>query len=313
VGVLSEGQLPGRPGNADRSSKEHRIFPESARRDPAYALAYAGLSRAYISFPPSSDFPPTECFQKAKAAANKALEIDDRLAEGHSVLGAILFWYEWDWIGSEQQSRRAIALDANSADAHYTYAHLLSNTGRHAEALVEMKRARDLDPINLRITALEAQFLLHAGQTEVALNKLRKTVELSPKFWLGHLVLSSVFIEKGMYTEAVREADLAKESSGASNHPLAFKGYALAKAGKKAEAHLVLDELSRQSSERFVPPYYFALVYNGLGETEKAISWLERGFDQRDSKMVFLKVEPKWDNLRSNPRFINLLRQMNLE
>jgi adenylate cyclase len=228
-------------------------------------------------------------------------------------LGAILFWYEWDWSGSENQCRRAIALDPNSADAHYTYAHLLSNTGRHAEALIEMKLARELDPINLRIAALEAQFLLHAGQIDEALDKLRKTVELSPQFWLGHLFLSSIYIEKGMYTEAVAEADIAKETSGASNHPAAFKGFALAKAGKNTEAQLVLNELSRQSNERFVPPYYFALIYNGLGETEKAISWLEHGFVQRDSKMVFLKVEPKWDNLRSDPRFINLLRRMHLE
>lgn len=294
-----------------QKSIEH--YQKAIDRDPDYALAYAGLARAYISLPPSSDFPPTECFQKAKAAAHKALDIDNRLAEGHSVLGAILFWYDWDWSGSEKQCRRAIDLDPNSADAHYTYAHLLSNTGRHAEALAEMKRARELDPINLRITALEAQFLLHAGRTDDAGEKLRKTVTLSPKFWLGHLFLSSLYIEQGMYAEAVAAADAAHQTSGASNHPLAFKGYALAKAGKKPEAQLVLSELTKQSNERFVPPYYFALIYNGLGETETAISWLERGLEQRDSKMVFLRVEPKWGNLRSHPRFITLLRQMKLE
>jgi DNA-binding winged helix-turn-helix (wHTH) protein/Tfp pilus assembly protein PilF len=240
--------------------KSIEYFQKAIDRDPAYALAYAALSRAYISLPPSSDCPPTACFPKAKAAAQKALEIDDRLAEGHSVMGAILFWYDWDWKGSETQCRQAITLDPNSADAHYTYAHLLSNTGQHTEALIEMKLARRLDPITLRNAALESQFLLHAGQTEEALDRLRKTVDLEPKFWLGHLLLSSTYIEKGMYTEAVAEADLAKESSGASNHPLAFKGYALAKAGKKAEAQLVLNELSRQSTEGFVPPYYFALI-----------------------------------------------------
>ncbi len=287
-------------------------FQKAIDRDSKYARAYAGLARAYISLPPSSDFPPTECFPKAKVSAQKALELDDQSAEAHAALGSILFWYEWNWSGAEDQCRRALELDPSSADAHYTYAHLLSNLGRHTEALEEMKRARELDPINLRISALEGQFLLHAGQTEEALDKLRKIVEFSPQFWLGHFFISSIYIEKGMYAEAVSEADLATKFSGASNHAASFKGYALAKWGKKAEALAVLEGLTRQSNERYVPPYYFALIYNGLGDTEKAISWLERGVEQRDSKMVFLKVEPKWNNLRSDPRFVNILRKMNL-
>ena len=158
--------------------------------------------------------------------------------------------------------------------------------------------------------ALEGQFLLHAGHTEEALDKLSKIVELQPKFWLGHLFLSSVYTEKGMYREAIFEADLAKETSGASNHPAAFKGYTLAKSGQRSEALAVLDDLTKQSNDRFVPPYYFALIYNGLGDNEKSIAWLERGLEQRDSKMVFLKVEPKWNNLRNEPRFINLMKRM---
>ncbi len=287
-------------------------YQKAIDRDPNYALAYAGLSRAYIALAPSSDYPPTEVFPRAKDAALKAIEIDERLAEGHAVLCSIRFWYEWDWSGAEDQCRQAVQLNGNSAEAHYTYAHLLSNIGRHSEALAEMKRARALDPVNLRVNALEGQFLLHAGQTDEALEKLRKTVELLPELWLGHLFISSIYIEKGMYAEAVSEADLASKYSGASNHPAAFKGYALAKAGKN-EARKVLDELSGHAKERFVPPYYFALVYNGLGDTDKAVGWLERGLEQRDCKMVFLKVEPKWNNLRSNPRFVQLIKKMRFD
>ncbi|MEJ7699710.1 MAG: tetratricopeptide repeat protein [Pyrinomonadaceae bacterium] len=295
------------------TNKGISYFQQAIEIDPNYALAYAGLARAYQTLPPASDFPPTEFFPKAKAAAQKALEIDDRLAEAHAVLGWVIFWYDWDWNAAENQDRRAIELNPNSADAHEVYAHLLSNTGRHAEALAEMKLARELDPLNLRINALEGQFLLHAGQTDEALARLQKTFELSPNFWLAHNMAASAYIEKEMYSEAIAEARQAREFSGVSSHPLAFSGYALAKSGRTAEARAVLDELSKLSTERYVPPYYIALIHNGLGEGEQALTWLERGFEQRDAKMVFLKVEPKWNNLRNEPRFIELMRRMNFE
>ena len=288
-------------------------FQQAVELDPNYALAYVGLARAYQTLPPASEFPPTEFFPKAKAAAQKALEIDDRLAEAHVVLGWILFWYEWDWEAAEIQDRRAIEFNPNSADAHEVYAHLLSNTGRHAEALVEIKLARELDPLNLRINAFEGQFLLHAGKIDEALVQLGKTFELSPNFWLTHNFASSAYIEKGMYLEAIAEARQAREFSGVSSHPLAFSGYALAKSGRTAEARAALDELSKLSTGRFVPPYHIALIHNGLGEEDQALTWLERGFEQRDAKMVFLKVEPKWNNLRSEPRFVALMRRMNFE
>ena len=288
-------------------------YQKAIDRDPNYALAYAGLSRAWIALAPSSDYPPTEVFPKAEDAARKALEIDEGLAEGHAALCSILFWYEWDWAGAETQCKYAIQLNPNSAEANYIYAHLLSNIGRHPDALAAMKRARELDPVNLRFNALEGQFLLHAGQPDEALQRLRKTVELLPEHWLGHIFLSSIYIEREMYSEAVSEAVLARKYSGASDHPAAFKGYALAKSGKKAEARRILEELSNKLNNRFVPPYYFALICNGLGDTDKAISWLERGFKQRDSKMVFVKVEPKWNNLRSHPRFIELMRKMRFD
>ncbi len=288
-------------------------FQQAIEIDPNYALAYAGLARAYQTLPPASDFPPTEFFPKAKAAAQKALEIDDRLAEAHAVLGWVLFWYEWDWEAAEIQDQRAIEFNPNSADAHEVYAHLLSNTGRHTEALAEMKRARELDPLNLRINALEGQFLLHAGKIDEALVQLGKTFELSPDFWLAHNIASSAYIEKEMYSEAIAEARQAREFSGVSSHPLAFSGYALAKSGRTAEARAVLEELSKLATERYVPPYYIALIHNGLGEEDQALTWLERGFEQRDAKMVFLKVEPKWNNLRSEPRFVDLMKRLNFE
>lgn len=291
--------------------KSIEYYQKAIDRDPDYALAHAGIARSYIILQLIRNDPPTAAFSMARAEAEKALEIDSRLAEAHAVLGWVLFWYDWNWAGAEDECRQAIDLDPFSSDAHYCFAHVLSNTGRHNEALIEMKRARELDPVNPRLEVIEGQFLLYAGRTDEAMEHLQKTIDAVPDFWHGHLLISSTYTEKGMYEEAIAEADTAMWLSGVSNNPAAIKGYALAKAGKTAEAHALLDDLARQAKERFVPPYYFAMIHNGLGETDKAIRWLNRGITQRDSFMVFLKVEPKWDNLRSNPQFIEIMQKMN--
>lgn len=223
-----------------------------------------------------------------------------------------MFWYDWNGEEAENQYRRALELNPNSADTLETYAHLLSNTGRHTQALAKIKRARELDPLNLRINALEGQFLIHAGQTDEALARLQKTSELDPNYWLAHLFASSAYIEKGMFAEALAEARKARELSGVSTHPIAFAGYALAKSGKQAEARSELEGLLKLSTERYVPAYNVALIYNGLGERDETLAWLERGFEQRGALLIFLKVEPKWNNLREDPRFVDLLRRVGL-
>ena len=281
--------------------------------DPNYALAYVGLADAYRAMSLAGEIPSNEFLPKAKAAALKAIEIDDTLAEAHAVLGSIIFWYEWDWNAAENHYKRALVLDPQSADARQFYAHLLSNTGQHAEALSEIKLAREIDPLNLRTGALEGLFLLHAGQPDEALGKLRKTLELDPNFWLANNFIVRVFIQKEMYAEAIAFAGKAREISPASSEPVTASGYALAKSGKIAEARAVLEELQKLSATRHVPPYNIALVYNALGESDKALDYLKKGFAEKDVRMVFLKVEPKWNNLRNEPRFIDLMRRMNFE
>jgi len=285
-------------------------FQQAIDLDPSYALAYVGLADGYRALALGGEMPPTEFLPKAKATAQRAIETDDSLAEAHAELGFIIFWYDRDWSGAENQFKRALELDPNSADAHLSYAHLLSNTGRRAEALAEAKRARELDPLNLRTGALEGQFLLHAGRTDEALERLQKTFELDPNYYLAHQFASSAYIEKGMYGEAVAEAQKAIDFSGGSVHPTMLLGYALAKSGKRAEARGLLEGLLKLSNERYVPPYFVALIYNGLGERDEALAWLERAFERRDAFIVFLKVEPKWNNLREDPRFQDLLRRV---
>jgi TolB-like protein/Flp pilus assembly protein TadD len=285
-------------------------FQQAIAIDPSYALAYVGLAEANRALSLSGEMPSAEYMPKAKAAAQKAIEIDDTLAEGHSALGFIVFWHDWDWNEAENQCKRALELDPNSADSHLVYAHLLSNTGRHSEALAEAKRARELDPLNLRTNALEGEFLIHAGRTDEALDRLQKTFELDPNYWFAHVFASSAYIEKGMFAEAVAEAKKARDLSEGNAQPFGFLGYALAKLGKQAEARVVLQELLNRSAERSVPAYYIALIYSALDQRNEAVAWLERGYEQREPRMAFLKVEPKWNSLRDDPRFQSLVRRV---
>jgi serine/threonine-protein kinase len=299
--------------NLAEAQKGIEYYNQAIAIDPGYALAYAGIADAYRSFSLTSDFPSGDAMPKGKAAALKAIELDETLPDAHAALGFIIFFYDWDWAAAEKEYRRALELDPNSADTHQAYAHLLSNTGRHDAALAEIRRAREIDPLNLRTNALEGQFLLHAGQTDAALDRLQKTIELDPNFWMAHMFAASAYIEKGMYQNAFAEGNEAKRLSPSQNWSIAFGGYALAKAGETAEARAVLDKLLKLSAESYVPPYHVALVYNGLGETEKALDYLEKGLAERDVRMVFLKVEPKWNNLRREPRFMKLMQSMNFE
>ncbi|MBI3650415.1 MAG: winged helix-turn-helix domain-containing protein [Acidobacteria bacterium] len=286
-------------------------FQQAIAIDPNYALAYVGLADGYRVLSLGGEMPSREFMPKAKAAAQKAIELDDTLAEAHAVLGNIIFWYDWDWNESEKQLKRALELDLNNADTHLHYAGLLSHTGRHAEALAEAKRARELEPLNLRTNAVEGLFLINAGRPDEALARLQETLELDANYWLPHAFAASAYIEKGMYAEAITEARKAQELSGAStSQPIFLLGYALAKSGKQAEARGLLKDLLKLSTEPYASAYSIAMIYNGLGERDQTLAWLERGFEERNVRMTFLKVEPKWNNLRADPRFQDLLRRI---
>jgi TolB-like protein/Tfp pilus assembly protein PilF len=283
-------------------------FQQAIALDPSYALAYAGLADAHLSAL-AADLPPSEFLPQARAAAQTAIEIDGTLAAAHAQLGFVIFWYDWDWKASENEIKRALELNPDAADTHLYYAHVLSNTGRHMEALAESKRAREIDPLNLRNNALEGQFLIHAGRADEALTRLQATLDMDPNYLLAYMYRSSAYIEKGMYTDAVTEARKAREISGnRSTYAAGFEAYALAKSGKTAEARSILESLLKASAEK----YTVALVYNGLGEHDAALSWLERAYAQRSAAMVFLAVEPKWNDLRSDLRFQDLLRRLRL-
>ena len=286
-------------------------FQQAIKIDPSYALAYVGLAEAYRSFVISGEMAPADFMPLAKSAAQKAIEIDETLAAAHASLALITLWNQTDWAAAEHECTRALELDPNLVDAHIAYAQLLLTKARYAEAASEMKRARELDPLNLRTNTLEGVYLSYAGQVDAALDRLQKTIELDQNFWFAHMWASSIYSDKAMFPEAISEAEKARNSFENSTFANAFLGYALARSGQTAGAESVVRDLVKLSSERNVPPYHIALVYNGLGRRDDAIAWLERAYQQRDPKLVFLKAEPKWNNLRDDPQFRSLIKRLN--
>jgi TolB-like protein/Tfp pilus assembly protein PilF len=287
-----------------------RYLEQATAIDPNYALAWVGIADAYRTAS-ATDIQPSLVVPKAIEAAEKAAELDDSLGVAHAQLGVLAIWYEWDPARAEREFRRALELDPNNADARIYYAHLLSNQGKHDEALREAEAARSLEPLNTRFNALEGQFLIHAGRTDEALARLQAAIGLDPNHFLSHLFLATAYIEKGMYAEAIAEARRSVEITNRSvTHPLAVLGYALAKSGDEAQARAVLDELLTTARSRYVSPYGIALVYNALGDRDETLAWLERGYEARDHKMNLLKVDPKWANLHGDPQYEDIVRRI---
>lgn len=285
-------------------------FERAVAADPDAALAHAALAMVYATLPITSDFPAGESFAKAKAEARRALALSDKIAEAHVVLCSIYFWHDWDWPLAEKEGRKAIALDSNSAWAHLRYAHVLSNAGKHVEAIEEIGRARLLDPLSLMVHTMGGMFRYQARRYSEAIPHFLRALELEPGFWVAQVNLAKALHAQGQTEAALAEAAKSRESAGGSSEPISLEGYFLARLGRRAQAEERIGELEALAKRRYVPPYNFATIYLGLEQTEKSIEWLERGFAERDVRMVFLDVDPKWDAFRSNQRFRNLLRRI---
>ncbi|MGH8174407.1 MAG: winged helix-turn-helix domain-containing protein [Rhodanobacteraceae bacterium] len=287
-------------------------FRKAIDLDPTYALAYASMADAYRRLPITSDVEPKEAFPMAKVAAEKALEIDDTLADAHSVLGWVALWYDWNWAGAEKEFRRAIELNANVTEAHLGYGGLLSNTGRHAEAMAQARHALELDPISPLVASICASYAAAAGDIKEARRLTDKALAIDPEFWIAHLTLGGLALGATRNDEAIAEFTKARDSSGGSLQAVSMLGYAKARAGDTAAARALVEELEARAQKQYVPATSIATIYAGLGDSDKAIEWLQRSYEQRDVRMSFLKVDRRWDALRSDPRFIEIARQMKL-
>jgi serine/threonine protein kinase/TolB-like protein/Flp pilus assembly protein TadD len=295
----------------DGFAKAIAYFRQAIEKDPTFAPAYAGLADCYGSLPIAGDADPNISMPLAQAAAKKAVELDDSLGEAYASQVRINLWYEWNWPKLEWEAHRALTLNPNSADAHFRYAHYLSNAKRHKEALEEAQQAKKLDPLSPHINATGGQFMYYAGQYDLAIKRLRETVELFPDFWIAHIDLGKVYEQKRMYPEAIKEFEKARDLGG-TTETLSLAGHSYAVSGDRRQAVKLLQDLEDQARQNYVPPYNIALIYAGLGDKNHALDWLEKGLKAHDVHMVFLSVDPKWDNLREESRFKSMVRTIGL-
>ena len=294
-------------------AKSIGFFKQAIDLDPTYALAYFGLADAYRALAPTSEVPPKDILPQAKAAATKALEIDESLAEPHATLAFIHTWFDWDWAGAEREAKRAIELNPNFGLAHIAYAQLLSYRGLHQEAISEAARARELDPLSSIINTLNGSVLLYASRDDEASMTLQKTLELDPNFWIAHYFFGKTYLAKKKYSDAIAEFSKARELSGGSSLAIGMIGYGWALAGDLAKARAVLTELKSLSGQRYIPPSNVAVLCFALGEKDEAFIWLEKAYQDHDVRLSRMKVDPEWDSMRSDPRFVAILKRIGLQ
>jgi serine/threonine protein kinase len=293
---------------ASENEKSIEYFQQAISLDPSYAPAYAGLSDSYWALAPFGRYPPKDVMPKAEAAARRAVELDDLLAEGHASLAHVLAYYDWDWAGAEKEFKRGIELDPNSPITHHFYSFYLSTVGRFDESLVEIKRALDLDPLSVFINRDVGMMLYYSRQYDQAIEQLQKTVELDPNFHTTYNWLVFAYEEKGLYDQAVATSLKHEEVVGRPENVAPLKS-AYMRSGWKGFLQKELDLQKERAKHSRVAS--FAQLYARLGDNDRALAVLEREYEDRSPEMMGIKSEPIWDGLRSDPRFKELLRKMN--
>ena len=257
---------------------------------------------------------PNDAFPKAKSLVQKALDLDDTLAVAHLSLAAIRAIYDWDWVGAEREFQRALQLQPGNATAHHWYvALLLTPLGRFDEALAEIKRAQELDPLSLLIINTAGFVYLHDRQYDQAIRKAQEALEMQSAFSEGYSLLGSAYRQKGMYDKAIAAYQEAIALSGRHAGHLASLGHAYAMAGRTNEVLEILDELTDRAKETYVSPFDMAVICVGLGEKNRVFGWLERAYDERSTGLTHLGTSPTFDSLRDDPRFDDLLRRIGLD
>ncbi|MCA1630119.1 MAG: tetratricopeptide repeat protein, partial [Acidobacteria bacterium] len=288
--------------------KAVEYFNQAVEADPSYALAYAGLADAWFSRGWYRYVVPKEAYEKAKSAAARALEIDDGLAEGHAILAAIKATYEWDWQGAEREFKLAIQLNPNYATAHQRYSLYLPITGRFDEAISEAKKARDLDPLSLPANENVGDILYLARRYDEAKEQLRKTLELDPNYGVAHGTLAKVYDAEGKHEEALDE-----RLKGAPPETVAQMKKLFAASGIRGYWQHRLDQVLERAKREYVSPADIALFYARVGDRDQAFAWLGKAMDERSILFNYLVADARFDNLRSDPRFAELLRRVGLQ
>ncbi len=288
-------------------------FEEAVRLEPSYAPAHAGIADSYIvDGGRYLDVPPKVAYARARAAALRAIELEDTLGEAHTSLAAVLTDYDWDWAGADREYRRAIELNPNYVTAHSWYAEHLSRMGRHDEAVAEARRALELDPVSIFSSMLVAWILYFARRYDEAIRQATETLDLDPEYATALRILGWAYEETGRFEEAIAAHGKACELTQHRPNFEAQLGRALAIAGRTEEARQVLADLTKVSTESYVSAFDIAVIHTALGDRERAFEWLERAFEERSDHLPYLGVNPRLDDLRGDPRFRDLLTRMGL-
>lgn len=296
------------PDNIQKAIAE---FQSAVNIDPNYAVAYVGLADSYALLPEYFGTPPAEALQRARAAAERALMVDDSLAEAFAVLG-LISTNEWNWADAELRFRRSIELDPNYPTARHWYHNFLRENGRFAEALLQITRASELDPLSGIINSNLGVTLLLNGQDDAAVEKLKRNVELDPQFWTSYFWLGVAYIKQGKNEDAYIEIKKALDLSGRMSRTLALYGYVCAVTDRKQEALAALAELEERVTKGEAPGMNVPMIYAGLGDDAQAFTWLERALAERSPELPRIRFYPTFDRLRDDPRFRDLLRRMGL-
>jgi TolB-like protein/DNA-binding winged helix-turn-helix (wHTH) protein len=286
--------------------KSIEYFQWAIDKDPGYAPAYAGLADSYRLLAGNESFPTREAYSKASAAASKALGLNDTIGEAHTVLADAMYQMNWDWHGAEREFKRAIEVSPGNATAHQRYSLFLIRMGRIGESLAEIDRAQVLDPLSLSINSSVGWRLLWARRFDEAIEKLQKTLEMDPSFGRAHLYLGWAYEAKGNFDKAIIELRKATLSDAGPGQ-LASLGRAYALVGNAHQAQSILKDLRERSRRSYVPPFDIAIIYAGLGNKDRAFQWLTKGCKSPDVELVSLKADLELDDLRSDPRFEELL------
>jgi len=308
--------LKGRHFWNKRTEKDIQIgltyFQQAVDLDPGYSLAHVGIADTWIFRGWYSVLAPKQTFPKAKQAVTNALRFDETLAEAHASLAHIYLEFDHDWEAAEREYQRSIQLNPRYPTAHHWYGGYLSAMGRHDEALRQAEKARELDPLSLIINTWVGLRHYFAGHYEVAIQEYEKALELGPRFAPGHWHLGWALEQTGRYQEAISEAQQAVDISGGNLLYIASLGHAYAIAGDSARAREALERLERESATRHVAAYHTAVIYGALGETEEAFRWLDRAYEERSPWIGYMAVDPRLDDLRSDPRLDEMLRKVGL-
>ncbi|HKY28125.1 MAG TPA: protein kinase [Pyrinomonadaceae bacterium] len=295
----------------DGLRKGAEYFKKAIDLDPLYALAYAGLSDACTFLALHRVVPPHDILPRARAAAVKALEIDESLAEGYSALAYIKTIYDWDWAGAERDFRRSLALNQQNAPTHSYYANFLAAMGRHDEAMREIRLAQSIDPLSAIFNVMVGYMAFLRRDYDFVIDTCRKTIELDANFFWSYMGLGWSYEELNMVDKAIPEFQKAVDITQGTMGTLAGLGHAYGLAGRREEALDVIKQLQSVPPQTYIVPYDIALVYIGLGDKDNALYWLEEALKARFGWLIWINVEPKWDPLRSDPRFQFLVRRLN--